>query len=41
MRWGVYLLRKKAERIGSVKARTEKVAMELAVEEFEVREVER
>jgi hypothetical protein len=34
-RWGVYALRKKAERLGSVQARDEKAAIERALQELE------
>jgi hypothetical protein len=35
-RWGVYALRKKAERIGTVQARDEKDAIERALKEIEL-----
>jgi hypothetical protein len=40
-RWGVYALRKKAERIGSVLARAEKEARERAFEECHIPERDR
>jgi hypothetical protein len=39
--WGVYALRKKAERLGSVDARDEKDAIERAFKECEIAERER
>jgi hypothetical protein len=35
-RWGVYVLRQKAERIGSVEARDEKEALERAFKEYAI-----
>jgi hypothetical protein len=40
-RWGVYALRKKAERLGSVDAKDEKEAMQRAFEECAAEERER
>jgi hypothetical protein len=40
-RWGVYALRKKAERIGSVDARDEEEAVKRAFKEYNVAERER
>jgi hypothetical protein len=40
-RWGVYLLRKKAERLGRVEAEDEVEAMARAFEQFDIGEVER
>jgi hypothetical protein len=40
-RWGVYALRKKAERISSVRARDDKEALERALRECEIPEAVR
>ena len=40
-RWGVYALRKKAERISSVNAKDEKEALQRALKECEIPERER
>jgi hypothetical protein len=40
-RWGVYALRKKAERYGSVEAKSEKEAIEAVVKQYEIAERER
>jgi len=40
-RWGVYALRKKAERYGSVEARSEKEAIEAALKQYEIAERDR
>ena len=40
-RWGVYALRKMAERYGSVEASIEKEAIEAAVKQYEISERER
>jgi hypothetical protein len=37
-RWGVYALRKRAEKLGSVEARNEKDALERALKEIELPE---
>ena len=41
LRWGVYSLRKRAERIGSVEARDQHEAIERAVKQYAVAERER
>ena len=40
-RWGVYALRKKAEKLGSVIAKDESEAVERAFKEYEIAEKER
>jgi hypothetical protein len=40
-RWAIYALKKKAERYGSVEARTEQEAIEAAIKEYDVPERER
>ena len=40
-RWGVYALRKKAERLGSLRAKDDKQALQRAATEFQVPERDR
>lgn len=41
VRWGVYKMRRKGERLGSVEAATQSEAMQAAFERFDIAEAER